>query len=345
MYALLHGIVRLPLFVFDDALFTLFVVLNTVVLSLQSFFYAVLRWMGKSHIASVGNILVPVTGIIPSAAYFFAVSAPSFNAFLCINFLGGLAGLLGFLFLLHRKGLFSRLPFSVASYKEMFRFSFPLGINSLLFNAVRYSDRFVLAFIFGNATLLSPAFTDYLLIQRICQFMASVLQLVSAAFLPIVYEQSATEEGRKKIRSLQHLLIGSHIPMLVIATIAVAVWQQSLFATDVLVFYFPFSLIAFFALSDLSGVGLGFVKGNKTREILSISLVYLVVNTLLQVLIGRWLGLGAVLVSNCLVAIAYSFVYLHRSEKHFRIGYNQKLVGSLYLFMVVASFVFLSVRF
>lgn len=128
LYALLYNV--FPSFMFLSLPFAGCIVLNTIIVAFQSYLYSLLRWMGRTHIASISNIVIPVSSILPSSLYFFLGDDVSLYVFLMIYFAGGLVGTALVLTFFYRLQLLKFIPFETAAFRTIFRFSFPLGLNS-----------------------------------------------------------------------------------------------------------------------------------------------------------------------------------------------------------------------
>lgn len=330
-----------PNFSFLSLAFIVCIVLNTIVVAFQNYVYSLLRWLGKTHIATVSNIIIPVSSILPSSLYFFFGTNISLYNFLMIYFIGGLLGTFLVLVIFYRIGLFSIVTFNLKDYRTTLQFSLPLGLNSILFNFVRYADRFILAALLGANGIKTPAYADYLFIQRIGQFVASILQLLGSAFLPMMFEQSATVEGRKKNRSFFHLLILSHFPVIIASTLVFFLVLSEMVNLSSMLYYFPLALVGFFAMSDTTTSGIGFFKGNKTKEVFYISFLYLVISICMQAFIITYWGMTGIFYSNTLLAIIYLFAYIMRSEKHFPMFYNWRLLAGTFSGLYIAAVFFI----
>ena len=284
-----------------------------------------LRWQTEAKKAAFINLFSYISGVIIGIGLLYQNNSIQ-------NYLYGLVmgGFLGTLFSLYlSKDLlrnFKIINGAKDSLKELFKLSLPFVPNYIGNNLMQMADRVVILMLFGKYEL-----GLYAVIMRLAQIPQFLSSTITGGFLPVMYNNYKTEDGAKLIRHFFHTYL-LFIPIVFVLFYFIDNWAVVMFGGKNYISYaylLPMALVSILFVNATQGTGFGYTIKRKTHYIMYITFFSVVVNFVLSIVFGYWVGLAGVFLGTLLAGIVRTYIHIDLSEKLYKFDYNM-----LYFFII-----------
>jgi len=300
--------------------------------------YNFLRWREKAKQASFITLFSYLAGMIIGLVFLYLEN--SVEAYLRGLVIGLSFGAMASLYI-SKEYIFK---FSIVhNYKERLRelikLSLPFMPNYLGNNLMEIADRVIILLLFDKYEL-----GLYALISKLAMIPQIIMGTVTGGFLPVMFRNYETEKGRQLIRNFFHLYL-ILIPVAFIIAYPLADWAITLFAGSNYVeasYLLPMMLVSILFVQSGQANGFGYLIKRKTHYVMYITFVALVLNYMLSLLFGYWIGLAGVILGTLIVGIIKTYFLTYFSERLHSFGYSFKLI--ITVSMVSFILVLLSIK-
>ncbi len=297
-----------------------------------------IRWLEKAKEASIVNFFSSTLGILIGVLFIYFKEEKKIEDLFLGLFIGSLVGMIISLimikdFLSLRKNIEGKKKLN-----ELIKISLPFVPVSLTNYFITYSDRIIILTLIGDIYFIGM----YALFYRIAQLASVILGVVSKGFLPVMYNNYDSLEGReynKKVFDYFNLLlIPAFIFVFYIKDFIIKILGNKN-ADSYLEFSYllPAIVLSNLIFGGMSINGFGFLIKKKTSQIPIITFIGLVLNFLLSYILISYLGFSAVIITTLIVSIITAFLYTHFSEKLFSFNYNKLNIIIIYVLIFVLS--------
>ncbi len=289
-----------------------------------------LRWRERAKEASFVTLFSYISGMLIGLSFLYLFNGiESYLQGLVVGlFLGSLVSLY-----ISREFIFEFKIIDNAkeSLIELFKLSLPFVPNYLGDNLMQMADRIVILMLFGKYEL-----GLYALIIKLAMIPQIIMGTVTGGFLPVMFQNYKTKEGKKLIKNFFHLYL-ILIPISFFITYPLAEWAVELFGgIDYLkvAYLFPLALVSILFVQSGQANGFGYTIKRKTHYIMYITFFAVVLNYIFSLLFGYWLGLEGVILGTLFAGIFKTYIYTLFSEKFYCFNYSFKLIILISLFSV-----------
>ncbi len=289
-----------------------------------------LRWRERAKEASFVTLFSYISGMLIGLSFLYLFNGiESYLQGLVVGlFLGSLVSLY-----ISREFIFEFKIIDNAkeSLIELFKLSLPFVPNYLGDNLMQMADRIVILMLFGKYEL-----GLYALIIKLAMIPQIIMGTVTGGFLPVMFQNYKTKEGKKLIKNFFHLYL-ILIPISFLITYPLAEWAVELFGgIDYLkvAYLFPLALVSILFVQSGQANGFGYTIKRKTHYIMYITFFAVVLNYIFSLLFGYWLGLEGVILGTLFAGIFKTYIYTLFSEKFYCFNYSFKLIILISLFSV-----------
>jgi len=293
-----------------------------------------LRWEERAKEASFINLFSYIAGMLIGLffLYFIDNRVESYLHGLIIGiFLGTLLSLY-----ISREYIFgfSIIENPLGLLKELLKVSLPFIPNYLGNNLIQIADRVVILMLFGKYEL-----GVYAIVVKLARVPQIIIGTVSSGFLPVMIRNYKSKKGASLIRSFFH----SYLLMILILFILSSIYAKPimmLFAGEKYVefaYLFPLALVAILFVQSSRASGFGFIIQKKTKYIMYITFISVIINYILSLLFGYYMGLEGVIFGTLLTGIFKTYIYINYSERLYRFNYNIKLLYAVSLLTVILT--------
>lgn len=292
-----------------------------------------LRWRAEAKKAAFINLFSYVIGIALGLTFmYYNQSIFEYIKGLVIgSFLGAIVSLyfarnfiLNFTFLDDAKKLLF----------ELLKLSLPFVPNYLGNNLIQVADRVIIAYFLGKEEL-----GLYAVIMRLAMIPQFIAGTVTGGFLPVMYNNYKSIDGRRLIRKFFHFYIIS-IPTIMIFAYFVSDLVVHLFAGEEYVkiaYLFPIALASILLINSTQANGFGYTIMRKTQYIMYFTFLSLVINVALSVVLGLWLGIAGVILGTLLAGCFRTLIHTKYSEKFYSFDYSFVLMYSVLSIVLILS--------
>ncbi|WP_025665434.1 oligosaccharide flippase family protein [Aquimarina megaterium] len=316
--------------------FLLIMYVFTTYVSLSVFNF--IRWLGKAKQASFINFISSSLGIVIGLVFvFFSTNKEIEKLFLGMT-LGSFIGMIICLFVAREYLIFKKLEEGKSKLKELVSISIPFVPTYLSNYLVAYSDRILILTLIGDMYFVGL----YALLYRIAQIGNLMLGILSKGFLPVMYNNYNTVEGKlynKKVFDYFNLLL---VPLfffiLLIKDFLIKILsgknsEDYLSHSDLL----PAIFLAIIIFGGMGINGFGYTIKRKTIYISFITFAGVLLNFLLSYVLIKYLGFSAIIISTLVTSIFSTIIYTFYSEKLYKFNYNKLIMIGVYISLFVLS--------
>ena len=289
-----------------------------------------LRWRERAKEASFVTLFSYISGML--MGLYFLYLSNSIESYLQGLVLGLFFGTLVSLYISREFILeFKIIDNAKESLIELFKLSLPFVPNYLGDNLMQMADRIVILMLFGKYEL-----GLYALIMKLAMIPQIIMGTVTGGFLPVMFQNYKTEEGKKLIKNFFHLYL-ILIPIAFLITYPLAEWAVGLFGgVDyvTVAYLFPLALVSILFVQSGQANGFGYAIQRKTHYIMYITFFAVVLNYIFSWLFGYWLGLEGVILGTLVAGIFKTYIYTLFSEKFYCFDYSFKLIVLVGIFSI-----------
>jgi len=293
-----------------------------------------LRWLGKSKAAAIITFISTTTGILIGIIPMLVFNSKDIKLFISGLVIGNLVSAVICIWITRKYISFKPVDDSKGKIWELLKVSLPFLPNYLANNLLLLSDR-ILIMGFLNA----HSYGQYSMVSRIAQIPSFAVQVLNKGFLPVLFQNHDTEEGKKFNCKVLNIYVLSLVPIFFVFLIG-GKFLLTLFAgskyLDVAPLVLPMMLGALF-FGSMGFNGFGFSIKRKTLIITFITFGAVFLNILLTLFFIKAYGLSAVAISIMTASAVSSIVYTWQSEKLYKIGYNLRLMILVFGLLCVAA--------
>jgi len=281
-----------------------------------------LRWQGKAKIASLVNLFAYIFGVVLGITFLYMDN--SIESYLKGLVIGTFFGAIVSLYI-SREYIFSFRVLQDAKVllKELFALSLPFVPNYIGNNLIQMADRVIILMLFGKYEL-----GLYAVIMRLAMIPKFLSTTIVGGFLPVMYNNYESTNGRKLIKNFFHFYI-LLIPFLFILTYFLSDWAVGLFAGEAymhIAYLFPMALVSILFLNSTQANGLGYTIARKTHYIIYITFLAIVLNFIFSLFFGYLFGIAGVIFGTLVAGVFRTFFHTKYSEKLHCFEYNFKLI-------------------
>ena len=293
-----------------------------------------LRWLGKSKIAAIITFISTTSGVLIGISAMLILKSNDINWFISGLISGNFISAIVCVWITKQYISFKAIDESKQKAIELLKVSLPFLPNYLANNLLLLSDRFLIMN-FLNAY----SYGQYSMISRIAQIPAFAVQVLNKGFLPVLFHNHNTEDGKKFNQKVLHLYILAIIPIFIFFLFSNGFLVQ-LFAGDKytkVAYLVPTMMLSVLFFGSMGFNGFGFSIKRKTIGITLITFGSVLLNIVLALSFIKIYGLAAVSISIMVAAAVSSIVYTWQSEKLYKIGYSLPLMIIVFTMLSIAS--------
>lgn len=296
-----------------------------------------LRWMGKSKVAAIVTFFSTTLGVLLGVLLILILNSSNIVHFIIGLIIGNLVCAVICLILTRQYFRLLLLDEFKSKIGDIFKVSLPFLPNYLVNNLLLLSDRFLILH------FLNPvAYGHYSIIARISQIPAFGIQVINKGFLPVLFQNHNTDEGRSFNRKIFHLYLLLILPLLLFFMMADKMLVQ-LFAGKQYVdvaYLVPSVMLSVIFFGTMGFNGFGFSIRRKTLQITIITIVSVILNVSISLLLIKKIELSAISIAIMITAAITSFAYTYFSERLFKIGYNQAVMIVVYAISTLIALIY-----
>ncbi|MBO3699751.1 oligosaccharide flippase family protein [Roseivirga sp. E12] len=310
----------------------LLVVFYTVFISLSRLIFNFLRWNEEAKKAAMANFVGSVSGTLAGLALIFWLDSTVF--LLITGLLLGSVLALAINLVLVRNILVTRFePGALKAFKAYLLHSFPFVPSYLMNYFLKSSDRWLIVSFIGLQAL-----GEYAVISRISQLVLFGVNLFGKGFLPIMFKNYTSPDGRrliKKVYDYFNLLI---IPFICLAFFFSPLILQ-LFAEDYehLSLQLTVMIGANLVIGGMSLSGFGFTIMKRTIWIPMITGASILINVIISYFLIVDFGINGVIVGTLIAAVVTALIRTWISENMYKFGYSFRLMAMIFTLLTGAS--------
>lgn len=332
-------IIAIPLFFllkWHDFIFIIILLVQSFLLAIQYISYSYFKWLGESKKAS----------LLMSVGYGFGVVIGlllinSFDSTL-ITFLmgltiGNLIGVFISVIISYPYIDLSVKKKNIAQLKILFKLSLPFFYNGLLNQTFKASDRFIMLFLFNDASLLGV----YSIVVRVCQVPIMGVELILNTFQAILFVNYRKKEGIElynKILNASFVSIGVLLVLVSITVQFISPYIDGLHEIAAYTFLVPFIYLnaSFISIRMLGGFSY-FIHG-KTIYLTYITLASILVYFVLALVFCPF-GIIGIALSAAITSILSTYFYYYCGNRMQSFNENLNLIFRFSIFNLVIAFV------
>ncbi len=318
----------------EVVLLFLFVIFSHISSSVFNF----LRWLGLSRKASFINFFSSTIGLL--LAFFFVSYVEDKNIiyFFYGMVIGASIGASFSIYSVRKYIVFTTFKRNKVELINLLKVSIPFVPTYLANYFVVYSDRFIIILLIGDIKFIGL----YALFYRIAQIINVAFSIVTKGFLPVMYNNYKTIEGRRFSRKVYHYLLMSLLPIYLISFLCKD-FVISLLGSKNQKFYLeydyllPITISSVLAFSLMSVNGFGFTIMKKTLRITYITVGGILLNIILSLVFFNTMHFSAIIFSTLISSIMTTVLYTYYSEKLYKFNYNFKLISLTFILLIKSS--------
>ncbi|KZW98827.1 hypothetical protein JL49_20765 [Pseudoalteromonas luteoviolacea] len=308
-------------------LFSVYTLFTVITYALVNF----CRWVGLVKVAAYMNLFCTLLG------YAFGVGLLFYTQSITYYFYGlmasGVASTLLLSWLL-RSYLFgkSEALFEKKDIYDLLKLSLPYVPNYLTNHTLAMIDRYVIL-----ALLDQRALGLYALVSRIANLPNMVVNIVASGFLPILFKNIKTPEGKKFIAQVLHLYFCA-VPIVVLSVVLGGEYLIYIIGGDKYTDASPmlsYMILSSLIVSSTYLSGLSYNVKRKTEYIFYISLLVLFLNLILSYMLCQYYGVLGVVYGTLISSVVRAALYINLSEKLIRFGYNQLFILASFVIALI----------
>ncbi|WP_106793794.1 oligosaccharide flippase family protein [Aquimarina sp. Aq78] len=297
-----------------------------------------IRWLGKAKQASFVNFISSSLGIVMAFLFVFFKEQKQIDSIFLGMTLGNLIGMLISLFIVKEYFIFEKLKEGQDKLKELLQISIPFIPTYLSNYLIAFSDRIIIVTLIGDLYFVGL----YALLYRIAQIGNLLLGIISKGFLPVMYNNYNTEEGKaynKKVFDYFNLLL---IPLFFVIFFVKSLLINILGGKNAENYLeysnlLPAIFLAIIIFGGMSINGFGYTIKRKTPYISIITLSGVVINFVLSYILMPYLGFSAIIMSTLIASIFSAILYTFFSEKLYEFNYNMRMMIAVYSILFISS--------
>ncbi|MCO7223795.1 lipopolysaccharide biosynthesis protein [Pleionea sp. CnH1-48] len=276
------------------------------------------RWIGRIKVAAYIGMISTILGII------LGFSLLSIDKNIDSYFLGlSIGGLIGaFLVVFSLRDCLKEKSGRIVNKKqirEILTLSLPYVPNYLCNTLMVMADRLVIL-----AVLDSKALGIYALLSRIASIPNLVINVASSGFLPILYKNYETPNGKQFIREVLHIYFYA-IPLAFLLSVALESYIVEFMGGKAYsdnAHFMSIMLVSVLVTSATQLSGFSYNIKRKTQYIFYITFFALILNLGIGYVFALQWGLWGVFLSTLLVSVMRITSHLYVSEKLYSFSYS-----------------------
>jgi len=316
----------------------LFLILYVLAIFVSGTVFNFLRWLGEAKSASLVNFVTALFSTFMGFSLVYFSQEKKLEDFFLGLVVGAFIGMFINLALAKDYLCFKKVDNGYSKLIELTKVSIHFVPTYLSNYLVSYSDRFLILFFIGDLFYVGL----YALLYRIAQLGRIGLSVISKGFLPVMYANYATEEGKlfnKKIFNLFNIVL---IPLFVVVYFVKDILITIMGNKNALEFLnysylLPIMFVATMVFGGLSINGFGYTIKRKTKYISIITLSGAILNITLAMLLMPYFGFSAIIYSTLIASLLTALSYSYYSEKLYSFNYNFKLISISFLILAISS--------
>jgi len=295
-----------------------------------------LRYLEKACIASLNNFISSFLGVILGLLLLFYYSRKEVNYFINGMLMGNLLGLCITLIFTKKYITTNFFKNNKKLFKELLWVSIPFLPNYLSNRFMQMVDRIVILSLFTSYEL-----GLYAGIMRIAVIPMVILGSVAAGFLPVMYNNYQSKEGRRFIANVFHF----YLFFLLLSVAVVSVLDKYLVQLIIgekfikVSHLLPVALAAFMLINCSQLSGFGYSIKRRTMYIFPITLGAISINFIASFLLAKFIGLSGVALGTLIAGVFRSSIYIYGSERLYRFGYSWKFFWGIVALVLFFSLV------
>jgi O-antigen/teichoic acid export membrane protein len=308
------------------------------------FVFNFIRWIDNTKIAALISFYSSILSIVIGVLFLYFINKSIESLFLGIV-IGSLFGSIMSLLISKKYISFKIIKEGKLVLKDLLKLGIPFVPTYLVNYFSVFCDRFIILFLIGDIYLIGL----YALFYRISQIGGLVVNLITKGFLPVMYNNYESSEGKiliRKVFNFYNLLL---IPILIliyffsnflIKILGGKNYSEFLEYSYLLPSLFMSTMIA----SGMSTNGFGFTIKRKTKYIAIISFSGLALNFIISLIFVPLYGFSIIVTSTLISSILIASIYTIISERLFKFNYNIKTMLFIYftLFIISQTLIFLN---
>lgn len=308
------------------------------------FVFNFIRWIENTKLAALISFYSSILSILIGVLFLYLINKSIESLFLGMV-IGSLFGSIMSLFISRKYISFKIIKKGELILKDLLKLSIPFVPTYLSNYFSAFCDRFIILFLIGDIYLIGL----YALFYRISQIGGLAVNLITKGFLPVMYNNYKTSEGKiliKKMFNYFNLLL---IPILILIYFFSDFFIKILGGKNYSEFLeysylLPSIFMSTLITSGMAMNGLGFTIRRKTQYIAIISISGLVLNFIISLIFVPLYGFSIVVTSTLISSIFIACTYSIISERLFKFNYNIKTMLFIYftLFIVSQTLIFLN---
>lgn len=289
----------------------------------------ILRYQFKSKIFAVTALLCSVITILFSIL-FVTVANLGMNGLFIAQLIGNFVAFIISVFSIRKDLMFY---FDFLKLKKLLSFSLPLVPASISVFLLAYLDRILI-----NSYLSVSDLGIYGVANRFASISALCMGAISTAITPLVYENYKKESTKTELSKIFSLLwVG-----VICITFAIGIFGKEIFILFTNSSYYagivllPFLVLTGF-ISKMYDFTPGLFIAKRTKSVAFVYIVGVVINLGFNFFLMQMFGLMGTAISGLLSAAMVFAINFYLSQKHYKLSYEWKRIGLLFIF---ASFLY-----
>lgn len=308
------------------------------------FVFNFIRWIGDTKLAALISFYSSILSVLIGVLFLYFIDKSIESLFLGMV-IGSLFGAIMSLFISQKYISFKIIKDGKLILKDLLKLSIPFIPTYLSNYFSAFCDRFIILFLIGDIYLIGL----YALFYRISQIGGLAANLITKGFLPVMYNNYKSIEGKILIRKMFNFYNLSLIPILILIYFFSDLFIKILGGKNYSEFLeysylLPSIFMSTLVISGMAMNGFGFTIRRKTHYIAIISISGLVLNIIISLIFVPLYGFSFVVTSTFISSILIACTYTIISEKLFKFNYNTKTMLFVYsiLFIVSQFIIFLN---
>lgn len=289
----------------------------------------ILRYQFKSKVFAVTALLCSLITILLSILFVTVVNL-GMNGIFIAQLIGNFIAFVISFFSIRNDLMFH---FDFLKLKRLLTFSLPLVPASISVFLLAYLDRILI-----NSYLSVSDLGIYGVANRFASVSALLMGAISTAITPLVYENYKKESTKNELSKIFSLLwVG-----IICITFVIGIFGKEIFTVFTNpsyyagIFLLPFLILTGF-ISKMYDFTPGLFIAKRTKSVAVVYIVGVVINLGLNFFLMQMFGLMGTAISGLLSAAIVFRVNYYLSQKYYKISYEWKRIGLLFIF---ASFLY-----